>query len=136
MFKKMIFVCALLMAASFLFAAEKNVMYVGQKNAVLKNKDSVFGKTIRNLEAGQEVVVVSEKGSWMKVTVDLGEKNYTGWLKKSLLTKKKPGFTKITVDSETISLAGKGSENTVEAPVIQDDDTDEENLISDYVDEK
>lgn len=120
-FKKMIFAVVLLMAGSFVFAAEKQVMYVNSNTAILKNKASTFGKTIYTLRNGQEVVLMSTSGSWMRVTVTVGEKTMIGWVKKSALTKKKSGLTKITTDADSISLAGKGSENTLEKPVIDDE---------------
>ncbi len=125
-FKKMIFVVALLMAGSFVFAAEKQVMYVNSNTVALKNKASSFGKTLYTLRNGQEVVIMSTSGSWMRVSVKIGEKTMLGWVKKSALTKKKSGLTKITTDADSISLAGKGSENTIEKPVIDDETSDDE----------
>ncbi|MCR4735541.1 MAG: SH3 domain-containing protein [Treponema sp.] len=121
--KKMIFLVALVVAGSFAFAEQKQrVMYVKEKNATLKEKASFFGKKVATLAYGQEVIVISTNGSWMKV--ETADKKKRGWIKKSSLTNKKlSGVTSISTDADTMSLAGKGSENT-----IQDSDKEKSNL--------
>ena len=125
-FKKMLGILVVMAASSFLFA-ESKTMYVGQKNAVLKETASTFGKTVTKLKIGQEVVVLSEKGNWIKI--ELSDTKKKGWVKKSALTKKKvAGITTITADAETISLAGKGSENHIATPSSDDDEEDSETI--------
>lgn len=114
-----------LFSGFFLFAAEQT-MYVGQKTVVVKQKASLFAKKVAALDYGTKVSVLSESGSWFKIQTS---DNKSGWVKKNALTKKRlGGITEITTDTDSISLAGKGSENHAR-PADNSEDEEQDSVI-------
>ncbi|MCQ2576827.1 MAG: hypothetical protein MJ162_08775 [Treponema sp.] len=134
-FKTMLIMNSLLLAAPAIFAQafSQKTMYVLKADSI-KQKASVFGKTIYVSKLGESLIVLEEKGSWTKVQVPVtGE---TGWIKSKSLTKKKVNADSTSADTDEIALAGKGQEITREvimkpaskegSIVTVDADTDEE----------
>jgi hypothetical protein len=85
-----------------------DILYVGVKEAALKNGTGFFAKKTAAVSYGDVVVVVSEKGSWTEVTLQ-SNRSTRGWIHTSSLTKKKiiTGKT-VSASADEIALAGKG----------------------------
>jgi len=112
-FKTMLIMNSLLLAAPAIFAQalSQKIMYVAKADSI-KQKASMFGKTIYVSKLGESLFVLEEKGNWTKVQVpDSGE---VGWIKSKNLTSKKVRENNNSADADEIALAGKGQELTRE----------------------
>lgn len=91
-------------------------MTVKVKTSQLREQPSFFGKIIRNVVYGEEVVMLEESASWVKVRH--GASGAEGWMNKSALESGrleiKAGTAKAghSATSDEVSLAGKAFQET------------------------
>jgi len=117
-----IITAAILSAACLLpanTAARQKKMSIQVKTGQLRSTPGYFSRVVTRLDYAAKVIVLEEKGDWLKVKPDGG--TTTGWIHKSALTKKRlklsAGKTDIsnTVTTDEQALAGKGFNSDVEA---------------------
>jgi uncharacterized protein YgiM (DUF1202 family) len=100
------------------FAGTKKLS-VQVRQGQLRTAPSYLSRVVTNLNYATRVVLIEEKGAWLKVSVNDGKTS--GWMNKASLTKKrlkmKSGAADIsnTVSTEEQALAGKGFNSDVEA---------------------
>ena len=88
--------------------------YIAVEEIDGKTKPSFFGRAADTFYYGDAVIIVEEKGSWVKVEGQSTGK--TGWVKDSVVTSRKiVAKNKVSVDASEIALAGKGFSSPLEA---------------------
>ena len=93
-------------------------MSVQVRKSLLRNQPSFLGKPVTKLAYGDQVTVVEEKESWVKVQPAKG--SIDGWVHISALTTKEivlnPNSSDVTsaASNDEIALAGKGFNQQVE----------------------
>lgn len=113
--KLKLIIIIIILSSGFLFA--KN-MSVQVKKGEVRSTPGFLGKIIGSLNYGNRVLIVEEKGSWIKIKSS--EKAITGWMHNSALSKKKivlnPGASDVekAASSNELALAGKGFNQDVE----------------------
>lgn len=110
-----IFILLILCLCS-VFAKTGTKMYVKVEEAVLKESPSFWGKNGASVFYGEEVVILEEKNSWIKVQLVI-DSSVSGWISESSLTKKKivASGNRVSASTEELALAGKGFTAEIEA---------------------
>lgn len=107
------FFLILISTSAIVFAEDK--MSVEVREAIVRTTPNYLGGAAGKVSYGDEVVVISEEGNWVKITVP------SGYLPKSSVTKHKvpkdPGqkYSSGSVKHDEVALAGKGFNPQVEA---------------------
>jgi hypothetical protein len=110
-------VLALSLAAGSLAVAKARVLNVQVKQCEARASASPLGTVVGTAAFGDEMVVLEEKGAWVKVT----RPGLTGWMHTSALTKDKVKIqggqadAQVKATSGEQSLAGKGFTKEIES---------------------
>lgn len=113
--KKHLLIVALFIAASSVFGAPKK-LYVAVQNGELRDKNSVKGKVVCNVEYADVVLAdkFNKKDKWILV-YPVGDSSSKGYIKLTELSEKKlVAGKKVTANAKEIALAGKGFNASVE----------------------
>lgn len=95
--------------------------YIAVKEIEAKSSPSVWGRPNVTFYYGDQVQVVEEKSSWVKVSKD----GKSGWVKDSCITSNKiKPKGRVSVNADEIALAGKGFSNSLEAEYSNSYDID------------
>lgn len=126
--RKILSVFLIFLSASVVFCAEKK-LYVAVEHVPVKSKASVYSKSLSNLDYGTQVIVLKTKGDWVNVSIE-NEPNFSGWIIKTALTRKKISVEvkHLDADSKEIALAGKGFSASIEKEYIKEHSLDFENI--------
>lgn len=104
-----IFICFLICIP--LFAKDA---YISVGTAKVKARPSVWDKTVELFNYGDLVIVLEDKGGWIKVSDKDGKKE--GWIMRTCVTDKKlKRKGRASADASELSLAGKGFSEDFEA---------------------
>jgi len=85
-------------------------MYVTVKSADLKNNPSMFGNTMSQVNFGESVVIIENRGKWVNIRT---ANNITGWTQ-ILALRARQVTSSTSATTVEISLAGKGFSGEVE----------------------
>jgi len=100
------------------YAAGEKMMSVQVKQGQIRSAPSFLGRIMVSLSYGDRVLMLEEKGSWIRVSVP--HSGVEGWIHTSALTTKKIVIRAGTKDvslaasSDELALAGKGFNKQVE----------------------
>lgn len=119
-YRKLFLVFFIFLTSSFAFCAEKK-LYVAVECVPVKQKASIYSKNISNLNYGTKVLVLQTKGDWIKVSLE-NEPDFSGWIIKSALTRKKiaDGVNHLDTDTKELALAGKGFSASLEKAYLKE----------------
>ena len=114
--KHTVFIIVLLSMFSsplFAFIRKGDTMYITVNEIASKTKPSIWGRDSVMFNYGDAVNIIQTNGSW--VEIELEDTNKKGWVKDSVLTKKKiRKQNNISVNAKELALAGKGFSSPVE----------------------
>ncbi|OJF77278.1 MAG: hypothetical protein BKP49_02075 [Treponema sp. CETP13] len=114
--KKIILFIFFLNTLNVLLAASPDKRWVSVEKTKVKENTGWFSKVTDTLFYGDEVLVLSEKGKWNKVSLVVDD-SVSGWIPSASLTTKKittTNSTRVSADAQELSLAGKGFTEEIE----------------------